>query len=674
MTPRDRWRRFCAWFAAPAALLLLNIWIALRLFRVEWSANLGSNEGQFIALARGVAQHWGDLRWWPEWSLGIPFQNTYLPLLQVAAGLFSRLTGHSAALSFHQVSAAFFCLGPVSAYLMAYGITRRPRASFLAALAYSVFSPCALLPSFRVDLGSVWNLRRLQILALYGEGPHTACLALFPLAVLFLYLSLERGGLHHKILAGVFLGLAVLANAFGATILLAAAASLLVTVGTERFRRNALLALAIGALAYCWISPFAPPSVIAAIRMNSPTVDGDFRFGPRMAAGQAILAAGFVIAWLATRGWRWPAHLRFFLLFVWLMTGIVLLDAVAHVAAVAQPHRYQIAMDLSVCLLAVFGGAEILGRVSPRTATAAGVALALALGVQARHAVRYGRGSIRSTDIRQSDMYKAARWMDANLHARAMVGGSYSFYFNDFSDLPQLHGGQDPMLPNFMMRIAVFTIYSGMNAGARDGQVAALWLKALGAHAVLVPGPRSQETYHPFVNPNKFEGILPALWRNGGDTVYAVPARSDSLAHVMAGSDLVRDPPANGLDTADLEKYVAALDDPAYPEAAWQWTSRHSAVIRASVAPGQEISTQVTYSPGWRASPAQAFKDGLGLLALKPACQGPCEITLTYDGGTEWRVTCLLSGASMLAAACLLYLGRRRKRLDLNRDGRKLAP
>jgi hypothetical protein len=309
---------------------------------------------------------------------------------------------------------------------------------------------------------------------------------------------------------------------------------------------------------------------------------------------------------------------------------------------------------MSLCLLAVFGGAEAVRRISRRALTTAAVVLTLALAVQARHAIRYAHGQIRSTDAAKSSMYKLTRWMDANLRgARVMVGGSYSFYFNDFSDTPQLHGGQDPMLPNFMLRIAVFTIYSGMNAGARDGEIATLWLKALGAHAVSVPGPRSDEVYKPFVDPRKFEGLLPVLWREGDDTIYGVPSRSDSLAHVMAAGDLVRDPPVNGLDTAQLEKYVAALDAPAYPEAKWRWTSRHSAVIDATLAPGQVISAQVTYTPGWRASKAEVSQDGLGLLVLKPTCQGPCEIALTYDGGLEWRIACFLSLAAMLVVLCL---------------------
>src|ERR1039458_305384 len=86
MKSDPRFRGLATWGIAPLAILLLNVWVAVRLFHLEYSANLGSNEGELIALARGVAKHWGDLRWWPEWSLGLPFQNTYLPLLQVAAG------------------------------------------------------------------------------------------------------------------------------------------------------------------------------------------------------------------------------------------------------------------------------------------------------------------------------------------------------------------------------------------------------------------------------------------------------------------------------------------------------------------------------------------------------------------------------------------------------------
>ena len=641
----------------PALILVVNVLIAARLFSVEYSAYLESNEGTFIAIVRQVALHPGDLRWWPLWDCGLPFQNTYLPLLPLIGGGFSLMTGRSAALSYHLMCAVFFCLGPVFLYFMAWRMTRRPGTGFVAALAWSLVSPCAwLVPMIRTDLGSAWHLRRLQILGYYGEGPHTASIAFLPLAILFLYLALTQNKLWMRVAAGVFLCATVLANAFGAVLVAMVAISLLATIETRRFWKNLGWLLVIGALAYCWISPLLPPSVIAAIRTNSPTVDGDYRFTARSLSGLIMLAAGFLLLWFASRRIQ-SVVLRFFLLFAFLSTGIVLLGVYARMYVVPQPHRYQIAMDMALCLFAVFGSAELLRAFQPRLLLPAALLLLLAALPQLRHDIRYARRLIQSMDMTSTAPYRIARWMDEHMQGRrVMVSGSYSFHFNDFTDTPQLHGGHDPMLPNFLLRIAMFTIYSGMNAGTRDGEISVLWLKALGAHAISVPGPRSAEYYKPFANPRKFEGLLPVLWREGDDTIYSVPARSASLAHVVQADAIVHHAPVNGLDTGEIERYVKALDDPAMPEANFTWRNRHTAEIQTQLQPGQALSVQVTYHPGWRATVngvmQNAKKDGLGFLLLESACQGRCEITLTYDGGLEWRITC---GASLLAMTFVLY-------------------
>ena len=79
-------------------------------------------------------------------------------------------------------------------------------------------------------------------------------------------------------------------------------------------------------------------------------------------------------------------------------------------------------------------------------------------------------------------------------------------------------------------------------------------------------------------------------------------------------------------------------------------------MIETQLQPGQAVSVQVTYHPGWRATvngAAQSVtQDGLGFLLLAPACQGPCEITLVYDGGPEWRAACV---ASLTALAVVLW-------------------
>ncbi|MBC7928252.1 MAG: hypothetical protein H7039_21615 [Bryobacteraceae bacterium] len=650
----------------PLVLVCLNVLLAEKLFRVEYSAWLHSNEGTFIAIARQIAAHPFDLLWWPHWDCGLPFQHTYLPLLHIIVGAWSRLAGVSAALSFHQVCAVFFCLGPVAVYALAHTLTGKRHTSFIAALIFSLTSPGAwLVPMIRYDLGSGWNLRRLQILAYYGEGPHIASMALIPLALLFAYLVLHRERWSDRVLTGLFTGLAVLANAFAATILVVAFSCLLATVRTDRLIRNIVLMGTIGLLAYVWVSPLFPTSVIAAIRVNSPSVDGDFRFN---AASLAALSITFIVAatiWLLTR--RQEPHLRFFVLYAWWMFSIVIAGTWFHANIVPQPHRYQIAMDLGICLALVFC-AELWLRETrfELVRKASTVVLAVSCVVLLAHNVRYARRIIQSTDITKTAAYRIATWVDRNRNGqRVMIGGAYSFYFNIFTDTPQLHGGHDPMLPNQVMRIATFTVYTGMDAGDRDTQLSTLWLQALGAHAVSVPGPQSAEFYKPFVNPRKFEGVLKVLWREGDDTIYEVPARSKSLAHAVPEQALVKHQPENGLDSGETQAYVAAINDSAISEAKWTWLNRHAATVEhPGGGPGQVVSVQTTYHPGWIASvdgrPVPTGADGLGFLVIRPACAGPCRIDLEYDGGRELKLAS--AGSLAVTFGVVAFAIRRRLR------------
>jgi hypothetical protein len=649
----------------PILLFLANVFIASRLFHVEYSAYLESNEGTFIAIARNIAAHPTDLLWWPYWDCGLPFQNTYLPLLHLVVGAWSYLSRVSAALAFHQVSAAFFCLGPVTLYAMARVLTGRSHSSFLAAMLFSVFSPAAwLVPAIRLDMGSPWNLRRLQIIAYYGEGPHIACLVFLPLAILFLYRALTGKGLWSCVLAGVFAALTALANAFGAVILALACICLLATVRTDRLKRNVLLLATVAALAYMWISPLAPPSVLAAIRRDAQMPGDEYRFNLHSLGGVLIMAVGGAILWAISR--RLEAHLRFFILYTWCLSCIVLLGTLAHIYIVPQPHRYQIAMDLGLCLVFVFGGAALLSQSRHQAflQRVAVDAILIACAVALIHDRQYAHQLIRSGDVTKTSTYRVAQWMDQHMHgARVMVSGAYSFYFNDFTDTPQLHGGHDPMQPNWLIPIATFTIYSGMNAGTQDAAISTLWLQALGVHALSVPGPGSAEYYKPFVAPRKFESVLPVLWREGDDTIYGVPAQSDSLAHLIPEEALVKNMPANGLDVTELRRYVGAINNPATPNTPLAWLNRHKVEIQLPLKPASPLSVQIRYASGWHASvngnKMPIAPDGLGLIVVRPECAGPCTVTMNYDGGPELKWTAF---ASVLVMLGLIVAAVRRRR------------
>lgn len=637
-------------------LLVLNVLIIRKLFRVEYSAYLASNEGQFVEIAKQVAAHPGDLLWWPEWDCGLPFVNTYLPLLPFLAGLWSRISAQSAGLALHQVAAAAFCLSPVALFWLALIMSRGCGLAFFAALLYSVFSPSTLL--VRTDCGGLGSLCRLQVVTYFAESPYTLSIALVPLAILFLYLAVVRGKFWQGLVAGVVAAAAFLANAFGGVILALAGFSTLAAGGSGRPLKDLRLLLAIGALTYLWISPLAPPSVLAAIRMNAPSVNGDYRFTLRSLGGVCILGAGFALIALAARKAKWPAHLRFSLLFAWLTTGIVVLGTAAKIYVVPQPERYRVAMDMGLCLVAAFGIGEWLRRLPGKAAIAVALVSLVPLSFLARHDMRAGRRSVQSVDLRKTAVARITRWIDTHMPGtRVMLPGTYSFDFNNLSATPQLQGGQEPMLPNFVMRIAGYAILTGVKGDPRDGPVGVLWLKALGAHAIVVPGPQSEEAYKPFANPRKFEGILPVLWREGDDTIYAVPARSTSLAHVIDAAAVIRRRPATGFDMTEIEPYVKALDSPESPEATWHWTNRHSASVHAMVRPGQVISVQVTYHPGWHATwngiAQPTYPDGLGLLVVKPACQGSCDLALWFDGGLERQAALWVSAAVVVAVVLM---------------------
>jgi hypothetical protein len=68
--------------------------------------------------------------------------------------------------------------------------------------------------------------------------------------------------------------------------------------------------------------------------------------------------------------------------------------------------------------------------------------------------------------------------------------------------------------------------------------------------------------------------------------------------------------------------------------------------------PGQALSVQVSYHPGWHAHvqgrSVPVRRDGLGLMWMDPGCSGPCEVQLDYDGGWELRLCRYLSVAALL--------------------------
>ena len=644
---RARWRPILL----ALFLFAINALICHRLFQAEFLNNLDSNDGTFISIAHFYADHGTGHGWFPWFNAGMPIENAYQPLLPASAAFTSKLTGWPIARAFHFVLAFFYCLGPSALFWFAWDWSESLLLATIAGLAFSLTSPAELfIPVLRLHFGHQWGSLRLYNLIHYAEDPHNVALALLPLALVFIRRALLKRTALNFAAAVVFSGAVVLANAFGAVDLAIGGACIALGL-----RRGFLTLFAVGVAGYLWISPWIPPSMIEHIRHDQFGARGDFHKGWNSVLGALAVIAAFALLCYLSRGWN-SALDRFTILFTFWMCLIPVAFFFGGLTLVPQGSRYQLELELAVCLAFACLCAHVPWRAAVLTVVIAGSLWQFVLFR------RYAAGLIQPIDITQTIEYKVDRWAAGHLNgSRTLIAGDPEYLFNIFSDHAQMSGAHEPTAPNFSQLVAVFTIYTGMNAGSHDAEYSLLWLKAFGIDSIYVAGPKSREHYHAIAHPNKFDGLLPVLWHEEDDTIYAVPSRSESLAHVIPVSAVVSRQPIHGLDVDPLRPYVAALEDPALPAARMTWDSPSSARIEAAVEPGQAVSIQENYAPGWRATadgrPIPIRGDGIGLMVLQPACNGSCDIRINFGLAPEALICRVLSAAVSLAILGLVWRG-----------------
>ncbi|HTS46364.1 MAG TPA: hypothetical protein VMH05_00385 [Bryobacteraceae bacterium] len=627
-------------FLTPASILILfglNAYICENLFQAHFIDQMGSTAGPFIAISRWMMRHWHDLSWYPLWFTGMPFFRVYPPGLHVvvaaAASLF-RLTPER---SYFLVIALVYCLQPVTLYWLCYRASGFRSCAFAAGLAFSLISPSAFLASLvRHELGGIWFARRYHTLVYYGEAPHDAVLLLIPLAILFLHQAAVDRKRWFFPLACLVLAAVFLTNWPGSVGLMMA----LLAYGLSRVGADSLpvwLSLAAsGAIAFAMVGRWIEPASLLPILRNAQQSDGtSFGWIHLLIAASAILILLGLHRLFQRFGVdRW---LRFFMFFAFISGLVALTRFWTGFNLLPQGHRWQLEMEMAIIGAIVLLARPVLARLPFRVRIVLLALLALGALLQVRNYYRYAQSITHEVSPQDTIEYRASKWIEANFNqARVFVPGSVSLWLDAFTDVPQVGGCCDPSVPSFSHRLALYTIYTGENAGDRYIPAVLLWLQAYGAQAILITGPNSSEFFKPYARPDAFRNALPELWRDGDNVIYKVPSPSPSLAHVLDRSELVHRQPANGLDTAGLAVYVAGLER-AGSQAEFQWINPHQARVRAQVAKGQIVSVQISYDPGWRATIsgiAQPIRgDALGLMQIQPACTGSCDIDLVFDPG-----------------------------------------
>jgi hypothetical protein len=656
--------------ACATALVWINLYICRELF-TNSTAYMNSMHGFWSAIAKHASNSWLDLNWWPNWDCGIPFEFTYAPLVPAWTAIWASARGISYELAFQSVTGVVYCALPVTLFLMAWVLTRKPGASFLAGVFYSLTAPTQLVvPDAAFAWGNFWVPRRFYVAAVWDETPHLVALAMLPLVILFLSLSIRKKRLVYYWSAALCIAIATLASDFAPVEVAMAAFCLLFVLCRENYKRNIVLVTAIGAFAYAMTARYLPPSLIGAIHRASVESGEGWTLGSVTAI--AITGLGWIVLWRYVQRWTKDWSLQFFALFAYLTSSPPLLAAYLHREFLPQPGRYKNEMELGLALVVVFGTRPLFMRLSapPKAAL-----LLLLLGLSGEQIVsqrEYSKATLFPHDMGRTIEYRASRWAEENLRdVRVMLPGSIAQWANDFTDLMQYAGGPWSSAYNLAQQRGLRGIFNGGDTPQEDALVSLAWLKAYGVDAVAVDGPKSDETWKPFAHPEKFEGVLPVLWRSDDVTFYRVPRRSPSFAHVMPASAIVRRAPRGARDIAEVERYVVALDDSSLPAAHFAWQSRNQIRITTTAATDQAVSIQVSYHPGWHARAGDRSlavqSDGLGLMWLDPRCAGPCEIEIDYDGGWELRLCRAVSfaavGLVLLLPMVLLVLRRGRSGL-----------
>ena len=647
--------------AGAAALFALNIWICWRLFRIEYTQHFNSVEGFFIAMARYISTHWGGFSWWPLWHCGMPYQDTYVPLVHLVVAAVASLAKTSAAHAYHDVLGVAYSLGAATLFLMAIRLGASRSAAFLAGLLYSLFSPAALLmPDVARDIGGWYYCRRLQVMTVYGEGPHVTSMALLPLVILALQYALDRRTRRSFALAALAIATLFLTNVPGTMASGLAVFCWIAVQPADRWARGWAVAAGASGLAYGIACYGVPPSSLATVVGNVGPMHTGFWFAlhktPLLLPGALIAAAalGYLLRYS-----RLPLFARFGFLYCGLLAAMVLTAHPQTFELLPQVGRLQLEMEIPVCLL-LGGLAWWIYTHSPRWLKPVLAAVAItAVAVQICNYRAGARADIQAVDPAARSEYASARWLDTHLHGqRVYATGSDRFWLDAFTDTPQVDGCCDQGTSMPVLRVLPYVVNPAYNPEVT--KLAVVYLEALGAHALVTSGPESTEEYRDIKAPERFAPLLPVLHREHGETIYGVPQRGTSLAHVLRPGEEPRIPDWHEAARAEVVKYVDAIEDGSRPEAAFEWLGPSTARIRATLRRDDLVSVQVAWFAGWKAtanSHARAVSaDGLGLILIRPECEGNCEITLSWTGPRDRKPCAWIAGLAIVLTAALLFI------------------
>ena len=656
------WRRIEP-FVDSLIIFLATAALIRPLFKARYLAFWGSIESTFIADARFLIEHWPHPNWQPLWYTGTRWDYIYPPALRYGTAAVSMIFGYAPVKAYHVYTAVFYCLGIVGVYFMIRTGTISRSAAWIGAAAAALLSPSFLfLKDIRQD---AWSLapQRLGVLVKYGEGPHITAVALLPFALAFSWRALDRLKTRDLALASIFCAAVVAHNFYGATSLAMFYPLLVWSIYiTNRDTRMLWRAAAIPVLAYGLTAVWLTPSYFRITTANMKLVSQPGNAWS-MWVGASVVAAFGAATWVLARGCAnraWAVFVAGSALFFWLnVAGFALF----HFQVYGDSLRLAPELDLALILASLVVLAWLWRRPGMMGRVAAAV-LAAGAFLTSWGYVRHAWSMFPVAPNYQDRIeYRVSEWLWKNMpQARVHAIGSVRFWFDAWHDLEQLGGGSEQGVLNFGIEAPKWEITIGP-----DARPAVLWLESLGVDAVFVSDKQSEEVYHDFPNPAKFEGVLPVVYDDGhGNKIYSVPRRYPAHARVVETQRIdAAQVPRFGADVERLRAYVDLVERGPDSPVTLARDSPGSIRLHAALAPGQSILLQESYDPSWQAwsggRKLAVHPDALGLMVID-APSGVQDVSLIFTTPFENQVGRVVTIFSILVVAGLMAIGARAAR------------
>lgn len=641
-------------FIDSSIIFLLACLLILPLFRLENLNNWASIESTFIADSRMLREHLPHPGWQRFWYCGTRFDYIYPPALRYGTALISLLAGVSTARAYHVYTALFYALGISGMYWLVHAGSRSRMQAWLAAAATALLSPAlAVMPALGRDSPD-WVPQRLHVLMSYGEGPHISALSVLAPALAASLIALRGWKPPYLIAAGALCAAVVATNFYGATALAIFFPILVWAVFLEVRRRDVWLrAAAIAGIAYGLCAFWFTPSYVQITRLNLHWVAVPASRWSGVIWAAAIIAFCAITSRISLRAWT---------IFVWgaaiFMSGYVLGAYYVKFAVAGNALRLAPELDAALILLSIW-----IISVAWKTAMLRSgiIVLCCTLYFPAAHYVRRAWSIFPSAiAIQDRCEFDISRWMHTNLPGvRALPSGSIRFWYDAWFDNSEAYGGSNQGMLNQNAIVANWEITQGTDSGP-----AVQWLQALGVDAVIVPDRNSQEVYHDYAHPEKFQNVLQPIYDDRkGNIIYRVPRRFPVLARVINSASL------SGVTVETLPRYVAAVEQGPDSPVTLKWSGSDTLDLAATTAPGQSLLVQETFDPAWHAyagtQPVRITQDPIGFMLLDTA-PGTHTIHMQFETPLENRIGQLLTILTCASILVLLF----RRALPLRRRPR----